>query len=120
MLSKLCSKRNRLGIDSWLVLYSSIFKVFEVFGRTGRLDVGLHLNLTEGPPLTRPALIPSLVIPNPSSSSDLQFANSPFLFRGKHGFRQAMVAGLIDARDIVREVLAQYRWFIRHSANQKV
>jgi predicted glycoside hydrolase/deacetylase ChbG (UPF0249 family) len=69
------------------------------------MDVGLHLNLTEGAPICDPALVSTLIVRDQSGS---------LVFRGKHGFREAWASGQINISDVRRECLAQYFWFVRH------
>jgi len=56
------------------------------------LPLGVHLNLSEGTPLTGP--LRGLTAPNGD-------------FPGKEGLRQALAAGLADPRDLGRELAAQ-------------
>lgn len=61
------------------------------------LCVGLHLNLSEGIPISDPFTIPSLVC----------FVDDHFVFRGKEGFIQAEKDQIIIVEDIEREFRAQ-------------
>lgn len=65
------------------------------------LPVGLHLNLTEGLPLTGESTLTTASLLQPG----LQ------VMRGKMGFRDALVAGAIKEDDLVREVRAQLSHF---------
>jgi hypothetical protein len=64
------------------------------------LPVGLHLNLSEGTPLSPLASVASLLEPGTS------------VFRGKAGFRAALAAGAIDEREAVVEAAAQLDAFL--------
>lgn len=66
-----------------------------------QLDVGLHLNLTEGAPLSDPCSIPSLVH-DPVSR--------PYLL-GKFGLRRALDAGTVQPMHIRTEIDAQLAAF---------
>ena len=70
-------------------------------GLLGR--VGLHLNLTEGRPLSDPGRVPSLLCPDGGG-----------LLRGKRGLREACAAGLVRPDEAVEEAEAQIRWFRAH------
>lgn len=61
------------------------------------LCMGLHLNLSEGIPISDPVTIPSLVC----------CIDDRFVFRGKEGFIQAEKDQIIVAEDIEREFRAQ-------------
>jgi predicted glycoside hydrolase/deacetylase ChbG (UPF0249 family) len=72
---------------------------FELLKAHGMLDcVGLHLNLTEGKPLSDPASIPTLLADGG-------------VFRGKLEFREAWRLGELDAQEVRREGVAQLEWF---------
>ena len=61
----------------------------------GLLDcLGLHVNLTEGLPVSAPHVIPSLV-------------GADGRFKGKTGFFEAIQRGHVDTSDVLREVEAQ-------------
>lgn len=62
------------------------------------LPLGLHLNLTEGPPLSA---VPTLTAEG--------------VFLGKESFRKSLEEGRIDPAEIRREVEAQLRWFTGHA-----
>jgi predicted glycoside hydrolase/deacetylase ChbG (UPF0249 family) len=82
------------------------------------LDVGLHLNLTEGVPLCDWRTIPSLLAPLAAGASTDD--KTPRVFRGKVGFRKAWDHGCIDAADVRREALAQFQWFEQHHPHRQV
>lgn len=63
--------------------------------------LGIHLNLTEGKPITVPDKVPSLVV----SGGQL---------RGKHGLSAAVRAGDLDMQHVEVEARAQIEWFIRN------
>lgn len=65
--------------------------------KTVGLPLGLHLNLSEGVPVSDPSSIPSLLV---SSESIPQF-------RGKEGFIQAEKEGVIQVNDVEYELRAQ-------------
>lgn len=65
------------------------------------LPVGLHLNLTEGTPISDPELIPSLLDPRSSVPS----------FRGNEGFREAVRLGEVSLAHIRLEADAQLARF---------
>jgi predicted glycoside hydrolase/deacetylase ChbG (UPF0249 family) len=84
------------------------------------LDVGLHLNLTEGVPLCDWRTIPSLLEPLAVGAASLADSAVPRVFRGKLGFRDAWRRGCIDAADVRREALAQFQWFQQHHPHRQV
>ena len=59
--------------------------------------MGLHLNLSEGIPISDPNTIPSLVCKE----------NGQFVFRGKEGFIQAEKDCIINLEDVEREFRSQ-------------
>lgn len=61
------------------------------------LCIGLHVNLSEGIPISDPKTIPSLVCED----------QGKLLFRGKEGFIQAQKECIIDLDDVEREFRAQ-------------
>lgn len=65
------------------------------------LPIGLHLNLTEGSPISLPESVSSIIDP----------ANGEYM-RGKMGFRAAISAGAINMADIRREAQAQHDRFV--------
>lgn len=67
--------------------------------------VGLHLNLSEGTPLSAPSEIPSLVIASGTSSPR---------FLGKAGFQNACRDGKIRVEHVRIEARAQLEWFNRN------
>ena len=75
------------------------------------LDVGLHLNVTEGAPVAAPESIASLLVPE---------TDGRLVFRGKLGFRDALDRGdidlEIDLEQLVIECVAQMHWFTAHNA----
>ena len=75
--------------------------------RRVNLDLGVHLNVTEGAPLLPPSQVPSLVVPRLQGDGQLEF-------RGKLGFRQAWAAGLIAPTELGAELEAQLAWFRQH------
>jgi predicted glycoside hydrolase/deacetylase ChbG (UPF0249 family) len=80
------------------------------------LPLGLHLNLTEGVPVSPAALIPSLVtraVACECSGGDAVCACAPH-FRGKFEFFEAVEHGKVLEEDIRREVRAQIEWFREH------
>lgn len=91
------------------------------------LPLGLHLNLTEGCPVSRADEVRSLLVPHhgaASCSDEPPRCAAPELhghgasqrahlvFRGKHGARDAAAAGLLVGAEIEREVLAQIAAFV--------
>jgi len=65
-----------------------------------KLPLGLHLNLTEGKPVSLSPK-PSLIDPETG------------LFLGKHGFREACGAGRVDEEEVRGEIIAQINEFRR-------
>jgi len=112
-----CEERNRgilRCIETGIVTRTSIMvngpaavDAVEIFHEKGLMGtVGLHLNLTEGKPISDPELIPSLVIKQDQGAASI--------FRGKLGFREACARGQVLARDVEREARAQVDWFRGH------
>ncbi|MBI3619330.1 ChbG/HpnK family deacetylase [Candidatus Peregrinibacteria bacterium] len=66
-----------------------------------KLPTGLHLNLTEGSPITNAVDVPSLL-----SRDDA--------FLDRHQLRRSLDEGTIDATHIERELRAQMEWFLDH------
>ena len=58
-----------------------------------KMPVGVHLNVTEGTPISPADKVKSLLQPPEGTS-----------FRGKHGFRAALRAGEVDERELRLEV----------------
>ena len=87
--------------------------------RAGLLHrVGLHLNLTEGRPVSRPEDIPSL-LQQPEDSERSKFDDSSGkerLFLGKARFVAACAAGTVVPEEAAAEAAAQLDFFRRHSA----
>ena len=75
--------------------------------------VGLHLNLTEGRPVSDPSRVPSLLLEEGETQSGTELKGGPLL-RGKMGYRTACASGAIRAEDAAEEALAQLRWFEKH------
>jgi predicted glycoside hydrolase/deacetylase ChbG (UPF0249 family) len=73
--------------------------------------VGLHVNLTEGRPLSSPADIPSLL--------DVSRHEDPH-FMGKAGFYEACQTGKVCIKHVQTEVRAQLQWFIRNIGHPPV
>lgn len=65
------------------------------------MPVGLHVNVSDGKPMSQPSEIPTLV-------------DAAGMFFGRLGLRSALDAGRIDPCDIERECQAQFDWFFRH------
>lgn len=65
------------------------------------LPTGLHLNLTEGSPLSHATDIPSLL-------------TTDGYFLGRESLRRSMHEGEIDPSHIERETRAQIEWFLEH------
>ena len=72
--------------------------------------LGLHLNLTEGAPLSPPSGIPSLLQPGSGKPQ----------FLGKVGFRRACDAGDISSEEVEKEARAQLEWFVQHVGHPPV
>ena len=66
-------------------------------GQEVGLCIGLHVNLSEGIPISNPKTIPSLVCED----------HGKLLFRGKEGFIQAQRDCIIELEDVERELRAQ-------------
>ena len=66
-------------------------------GLDAGICMGLHLNLSEGIPISDPNTIPSLVCKE----------NGRFVFRGKEGFIQAEKDCIINLEDVEREFRSQ-------------
>ena len=75
------------------------FPIYDMKGRAADLSLGLHLNLTEGRPVSAPATIPTLCEPWTGC------------FRGKTCFLRAVLAGEVDTRDVYTELCAQLQFF---------
>jgi len=71
--------------------------------------LGLHLNLTEGPPTSDPVEIPSLLIEKEDKGD--KHTQGRLCFRGKFGFEKAVGDGKIDMKDVEIELRAQLEWF---------
>lgn len=75
------------------------------------LCMGLHLNISEGIPVSDPGSIPSLVVMKDGIPQ----------FRGKEGFIAAEQDGAVSVEDVVRELRAQvhvsFRFDTRWSAS---
>ena len=69
-------------------------RVHRLVGST--IDVGLHFNLTEGPPISSPEMIPSLV-------------NEDGHLFGLRAFTMRMLSGRLARRDIETELRAQWQ-----------
>jgi len=65
------------------------------------IPLGLHLNLTEGAPLSDPRLIETLL-------------DGSGMFLGKLGFRKALSSEAVDPGHIEMELRAQLNWFRTH------
>lgn len=70
-----------------------------------KIGIGLHINLTQGMPISNPHQIPSLVD-----------ANGNFL--EKKGFEKAIKSGLIQKKDIKTEIMAQFDWLYQRIGNR--
>lgn len=70
------------------------------------LPVGLHVNLTEGSPISPLDGVKSLLAP-----PELKY------FRGKMGFRDALAAGQVDMQEVAAEIRAQLNRFITLNPN---
>ena len=66
-------------------------------GLDAGICMGLHLNLSEGIPISDPNTIPSLVCKE----------NGKFVFRGKEGFIQAEKDCILNLEDVEREFRSQ-------------
>lgn len=75
--------------------------------------VGLHLNLTEGRPVSDPSRVPSLLLEEGETQPGTGLKGGPLL-RGKMGYRTACASGVIRAEDAAEEARAQLRWFEKH------
>ena len=76
--------------------------------------VGLHLNLTEGRPLSRPQDIPSLLLQRGETHQPGTGLSGGALLRGKMGYRNACVSGEVKAAEAATEARAQLAWFEKH------
>jgi predicted glycoside hydrolase/deacetylase ChbG (UPF0249 family) len=76
--------------------------------------VGLHLNLTEGRPLSRPQDIPSLLLQRGESHQPGTGLKGGALLRGKMGYRNACGNGEVKAAEAATEARAQLAWFEKH------
>ena len=65
------------------------------------LSIGLHLNLTEGNPVAPADAVPSLLAPCAGTGGER------VVFRGKHGFRDALAAGDVSLAEGAVEIRAQ-------------
>lgn len=59
-----------------------------------QIPLGLHLNLTEGKPISKPQEIQSLL-------------SEDGYFLGKHGFREALQSGMVRLEEVKKEIEAQ-------------
>merc|ERR1740115_381296 len=76
--------------------------------------VGLHLNLTEGRPLSRPQDIPSLLLQRGETHQPGTGLKGGTLLRGKMGYRNACGSGELKAAEAATEARAQLAWFEKH------
>eukprot|EP00729_Bicosta_minor_P025683 gene25683-24663_t len=78
----------------------------ELFRAHGQLHtVGLHLNLTEGAPLSPPLTIRSLL-------QEQNMTMQQPTFKGKGAYHRGCTEGSIVADDIAAEAKAQIAWFV--------
>ena len=76
--------------------------------------VGLHLNLTEGRPLSQPQDVPSLLLQGGEVHQPGTGLKGGPLLRGKFGYRAACGSGEVKAAEVAAEARAQLAWFERH------
>ena len=76
--------------------------------------VGLHLNLTEGRPLSQPQDIPSLLLQRGETHQPGTGLKGGTLLRGKMGYRKACGSGEVKAAEAATEARAQLAWFEKH------
>lgn len=69
--------------------------------REKKLPTGLHLNLTEGAPLSEPSTVETLIKPSGE-------------FLDRNAIRRAFVENMIDPVHVEREIRAQLEWFLDH------
>ena len=72
--------------------------------KLANLPMGLHLNVTEGAPVSPAASIPSLVVDHGERGA---------LFLGKEGFWDACRSNRVDKEDVAREAVAQIKRFLK-------
>merc|ERR1719502_581876 len=75
--------------------------------------VGLHLNLTEGRPVSDPQRVSSLLLKEGQSQPGTGLKGGPLLL-GKMGYRAACASGAICPEEVAEEARAQLRWFKEH------
>lgn len=100
-----CDQRNRGIVESFQdgVVSSASLLVNAVKASDGvklsrhyGIPLGLHLNLTEGSPIKQ-------------KCSSLTSENG--FFKGKFGFREALMRGEIDLKEVKQEIQTQLYWF---------
>ena len=77
--------------------------------------VGLHLNLTEGHPVSDPRDVPSLLLKESETQPGTGLKGGALL-RGKMGYRAACASGVISPEEAAAEARAQLVWFQRQVA----
>jgi predicted glycoside hydrolase/deacetylase ChbG (UPF0249 family) len=77
--------------------------------------VGLHLNLTEGHPVSDPRDVPSLLLKESETQPGTGLKGGALL-RGKMGYRAACASGVISPEEAAAEARAQLAWFQRQVA----
>lgn len=74
------------------------------------LPLGLHLNLTEGTPLTASTSLVAAAAATAAATAS-SGGDGARLMRGKFGFRKALEEGTVTVSDVAREIEAQLSWF---------
>jgi predicted glycoside hydrolase/deacetylase ChbG (UPF0249 family) len=95
---------------------ASGIRAIESLGPWAQGLVGLHLNLTEGSPLSPISEVPSLLraplsADSCSSWESSAHSNGKPCFLGKIGFSIACAQGTVDPKEVVQEARAQLEWF---------
>ncbi len=97
----LCHEQGVVTSASLIVNGSDSAAAAKRAGERG-LPIGLHINLTEGSPISKPDAIPTLL------------TTDGYLLT-REDFIESMKRGSIDRMHIEREIRAQFEWFIEHS-----
>lgn len=88
---------NQIKLSASVLVNGKSFEQVIKRGKETRLEVGWHLNLTEGKPISDENTVKSLCVNGE--------------FRGKFGFREAFDRGEIDKEEMLRELNAQVSLF---------
>lgn len=100
---------NRRVISRSSLLVNSV-QVMDAVNKAIRYQIplGLHLNLTEGYPISDPSTVRSLIDPDTKT------------MLGKMGFRHALIKGKIEMEQVAKEIKAQMKKFIQLTRRKPV